>query len=147
MSIKAILILPKMRPISVFAILEFFSPCNYIFKSTQNSITMKINFYLPALLALCLYSNTVLAGKPVITFSGDSIGCGSATLTAMGATTYVWSGGSERDSATNTFTSSGTYTVTGTNSSGTGTASINVTVKSKPTASINGPGTGCGSVT
>src|ERR1700722_6457205 len=100
-----------MRPIMVLITIRFLPACIQILEIIPKNAIMKTYFYLPALLALCLYSNLAFGGKPVITFSGDTVGCGSTLIIAMGATTYHWSNGS--DSASRTITSTGVYTVTG----------------------------------
>jgi len=61
--------------------------------------------------------------------SGTTTGCSSVTLTASGGTGYTWDGGNNPTSATNTFTTSGTYYVIVTGSNGcTATTSTVVTV-------------------
>ena len=65
----------------------------------------------------------------------------NATLTAGGATTYVWSNGSNATSI-NAGTS-GTYTVTGTLDGCTSTATATVSVHDAPTVAINGPASLC----
>jgi len=83
---------------------------------------------------------------PTPSISGSTIGCSSVSLTATGGTTYLWSGGNSPNSATNTFTSNGTYTVTVTNSNNcSATVSATVTVNPLPTPSIipNGATTFC----
>src|SRR3990172_3621138 len=78
---------------------------------------------------------------PVITttVSPTSICAGeSSTLSAGGATTYVWSTGASTSSITVSPTTITNYTVTGTGNSCTNTATVSVTVNSSPTASING---------
>jgi subtilisin-like proprotein convertase family protein len=87
---------------------------------------------------------TVAGTLPTANISGTTTGCGSVTLTASGGTSYAWNGGNNPTSATNTFTSSGTYTVTVTGSGGcTATASIAITANNTPpTAGItNNTGT------
>jgi gliding motility-associated-like protein len=68
--------------------------------------------------------------NPVITINQPSICQGnSATLTATGATTYLWNDGSSADPLTVTPSITSVYTVTGTNASGcTGTGTTTVTV-------------------
>jgi len=83
---------------------------------------------------------------PNANITGTTTACGSVTLKATGGSTYAWSGGSSPLSATNTFSSSGTYTVTVTNSSGcTATASARVVVDSVPVqpGPITGPTNVC----
>ena len=66
---------------------------------------------------------------PTITVNSVTISSGSATLTASGGSTYVWSNGSSGSSITISPTVTTSYIVTGTNSSGcTGTARGVVTV-------------------
>ncbi len=47
-----------------------------------------------------------------VTVTEVSSMCGSVTYTASGGTSYAWSGGTDPDSPTNTFTTSGTYVLT-----------------------------------
>ncbi len=82
---------------------------------------------------------------PVVTVNSPSICIGqTATLTAMGATTYTWSAGvSPTAGATVTATPTATtsYTVTGTNTSTgcTNTAVATVTVNPLPIVAVNSP--------
>ena len=73
--------------------------------------------------------------------------CGNVQLTASGGVSYLWNGGSNPTSATNNFTTSGTYIVTVTNSTGCKTsASKEVTIDNfNPT--ITGSISGCTNVT
>lgn len=68
---------------------------------------------------------------------------GSVLLSASGATSYNWTGGTTNNSLT--VTSSGTYSVVGTNSCGSDTANQNIHVISAPVAGISasGPVTFC----
>jgi len=60
---------------------------------------------------------------------GDTIACGSTTLTASGGTDYEWSGGQTPNSPSNTFTQTGTYFVTVTDAQGcTSVKAANVTI-------------------
>lgn len=61
---------------------------------------------------------------------------GSTTLTATGATTYLWN--DQSSSNTITVNSGGTYSVTGTNSCGTDQAQVTVIVSGAPEVSISG---------
>ncbi len=86
-------------------------------------------------------------GVPSVTITGTTTACGSVTLTAGTGLTYAWSGGSSPTSATNTFTTSGTYHVTVTDGGAcSATASKAVTVNAIPVAAITGSTTGCGTV-
>ncbi|WP_143822115.1 gliding motility-associated C-terminal domain-containing protein [Mucilaginibacter pedocola] len=81
------------------------------------------------------------------TITGNSTGCGSLTLTASGGQTYLWDGGNTPNSASNTFTQSGTYTVLVTNADGcTASASKTITIEA-PTLTITGNTKGCDQVT
>jgi gliding motility-associated-like protein len=72
-----------------------------------------------------------------VNITGNPSNCDSVTLTASGGNTYIWSGGSNRESATNTFYDSGTYSVTATNTEGcTVTATQTVDVN-RPSSFIN----------
>ena len=76
---------------------------------------------------------------PVLT--GNNVICqgGSTSLTASGATSYVWSTGATTPTINVTPASTTTYTVTATNSNGcTGTGTRTVTVNSIPAAAISG---------
>jgi gliding motility-associated-like protein len=64
-----------------------------------------------------------------IEISGDTIACGSTTLTASGGVSYQWNGGNSPQSATNTFQQSGNYAVTATDANGcTAVANVNLTI-------------------
>ncbi len=64
-----------------------------------------------------------------VEIEGDTIGCGSVTLTATGGVSYEWSGGEDPNSGTNTFTETGTYLLTVTDDDGcTVVTSVNVEV-------------------
>ena len=81
---------------------------------------------------------------PVISITGNVSFCAdsSTTLTASGASTYVWSSGVYTDSIT--VNSAGQYTVTGTDNNGcAGSATIMTFVKPLPTPVITGPSTIC----
>ena len=81
---------------------------------------------------------------PVISIGGNDSFCdgSSTTLTASGASTYVWSSGVYTDSIT--VNSAGQYTVTGTDNNGcAGSATIMTFVKPLPTPVITGPSTIC----
>jgi gliding motility-associated-like protein len=67
-----------------------------------------------------------------VNISGNPSNCDSVTLTASGGETYIWSGGSNRGSATNTFYDSGTYSVASTNAEG-------CTVTASKTVAVNRP--------
>nr|WP_294940725.1 gliding motility-associated C-terminal domain-containing protein [uncultured Mucilaginibacter sp.] len=85
------------------------------------------------------FAITIIVGAPVIKISRDPAGsCGSMTLTASGGTTYLWDGGSNPNSAVNTFTTSGRYTVKVTNAAGcTASTSIDVEVLPVVTPAIS----------
>jgi len=63
----------------------------------------------------------------------------NATLTAAGATTYVWSDGSTTNPLVVSPASTTNYTVTGTSISCTGTGTATVTVNPVPTVTVNSP--------
>ncbi|MDQ8003891.1 MAG: gliding motility-associated C-terminal domain-containing protein [Pedobacter sp.] len=77
--------------------------------------------------------------------TGNTSGCNSVTLTAVGGASYLWNGGDSPNTANNTFRSSGTYSVTVTSADGC-TQLINntVTVNNAPTASIVDNSIACG---
>lgn len=78
---------------------------------------------------------SVSAGNDVLTCSGTTL-----TLTASGATDYIWSNGSTSASLTITTGNSVTYTVTGTDINGcTGSDTVNVTVNPLLTISLPNP--------
>ncbi|MFH0893613.1 MAG: gliding motility-associated C-terminal domain-containing protein, partial [Bacteroidota bacterium] len=79
--------------------------------------------------------------NPIVTISAtpNPICAGtSSTLTASGATTYLWNTGSTLNPLAVTPTVTTTYTVTGTTAGCTGTATITITVNPVPIASITG---------
>ncbi len=86
--------------------------------------------------------NVTQTTTPVVNItsnSGTEICPGqNITLTASGASTYVWSGGQTTPSIT--ISTAGTYTVTGTSSCGTASNTITITAGSVPSISIS-PGT------
>jgi hypothetical protein len=64
--------------------------------------------------ALSAQMTVVVNSSPIVNITGNTTGCNSVTLTASGGGpggSYSWSGGSNPSSATNTFTTSGTYIV------------------------------------
>ena len=89
--------------------------------------------------SISIQANTL----PVVLITGNQIICEgqSATLTASGATSYQWSGGSTSASASITVTPNvtTTYTVTGTNSCGTSSSTDIVSVNPSPVISILNP--------
>lgn len=71
----------------------------------------------------------------------------SVTLTADGATTYAWTGGSTTADYTFTPTATATYEVTGTDANGCqNTKQHTVTVTAKPVLALNTPVPGCGNL-
>jgi hypothetical protein len=90
---------------------------------------------LPVLTATATVTITVNP-KPVVSISGNTTVCGSGstTLTANGASSYVWSNGATSASTT---VGAGTYTVTG-SSLGCSTTSAPVTVTINTAPSISG---------
>jgi gliding motility-associated-like protein len=88
----------------------------------------------------------VTAGPTVSVTSGNASICpgSSATLTASGASAYVWSSGGTTATETVTPASTQTYTVTGTDANGcTATATYTVTVFTAPAVSISGSNSIC----
>ena len=74
-------------------------------------------------------TTVALAPFPTAVITGDTTGCVTTTLTASGAATYTWSGGSSPNTAVNTFDASGVYTVTVSESSlCSATKSVTVTI-------------------
>ncbi|MES2591474.1 MAG: PKD domain-containing protein [Bacteroidota bacterium] len=79
-----------------------------------------------------------VGGALAITVNSETICSGqTATLTASGATTYVWSTGSTDNSITENPASTDSYTVTGTSGGCSGTAVATVTVGSGLTIIVN----------
>jgi gliding motility-associated-like protein len=92
--------------------------------------------------------NVTIIPTTEASISGNSSACGSVTLTASGGNTYLWNGGSNPNSATNTFTTSGVYMVKVTNANGCiNTTLQSVTVNTPPVATISGTTANCGNVT
>lgn len=84
--------------------------------------------------------------NPTIGIAGNNTVCtgSSTTLTANGATSYIWSTGATTNAITVSPTTATTYRVTGTDAGGcTGTASINVSVNPLPNGNIQGNTTIC----
>ncbi|TFF34829.1 T9SS type B sorting domain-containing protein [Mucilaginibacter psychrotolerans] len=89
----------------------------------------------------------VIVGPPNSLITGNSTGCGSLTLMASGGQTYLWDGGNNPNSASNTFTRSGTYSVLITDAAGcTAKLSKTITIQA-PVVAITGETTGCDNVT
>ncbi|MCR4966011.1 MAG: T9SS type A sorting domain-containing protein [Bacteroidales bacterium] len=93
----------------------------------------------------CTATNTAyvtVKPLPVITFTGTPSICSgqSTTLTAEGATSFVWSNGLEN--AAINVPSGGTYSVTGTTNGCSNSASITVTAYDAPDVDISGPANG-----
>lgn len=88
-----------------------------------------------------LIQNIGINSPPLISAGTNQSIClgGSATLTASGANTYVWSpGGSTSNPLIVNPSSNATYTVIGTDANGcTGTASVNITVNQLPVISVS----------
>jgi PKD repeat protein len=78
---------------------------------------------------------------PTVTVNSSSICAGStATLTALGATAYSWTGGLSGNPATTpALSSTTTYTVTGTTDGCSKTAVATVTVTALPNVTVNSP--------
>lgn len=88
--------------------------------------------------------NLVEHQNPNVSISGTPSLCSgtTATLTASGASTYLWNTGQE--GATLTITTGGVYSVTGTNIYGCSSSkSKEVSSRQSPTVTINGPSTVC----
>ncbi len=85
-------------------------------------------------------SVVTIAATMSILVNSPSICIGaSASLTATGASTYVWSTGSSLNPLTVTPISTTSYTVTGTSAGCTGSGVAKVTVSAIPTININSP--------
>ena len=113
------------------------------------SPTVATTYTLQAINGTCTNTTSITIQTstfPVITITGNQTICAeqSTTLTASGATTYQWSGGSTATSASITVSPAATttYTVTGTNTCGTSSASTSVTVNPNPVISIINPDAG-----
>jgi gliding motility-associated-like protein len=73
-----------------------------------------------------------------VSVNGKVTDCEKATLTASGGVSYLWSGGNTPNSATNTFTKSGTYFLTVTDQNGCQvTTSRDVTINQKSYSTID----------
>jgi gliding motility-associated-like protein len=85
-------------------------------------------------------SNVSVTPLPTVTVSSSTICSGqTATLTANGATSYVWNTGSTTNPLTVSPTSNTSFTVTGTTNGCTNTVVSNVVVNSNPTVTVNPP--------
>ncbi|NVO03764.1 MAG: T9SS type A sorting domain-containing protein [Bacteroidetes bacterium] len=82
--------------------------------------------------------NVNINGSPTINVNSPTICFGtSATLTATGATSYVWSNGSTLNPLTVTPLADASYTVTGTTAGCSSSAISNVTVSPRPVVNVN----------
>ena len=85
--------------------------------------------------------------NPIVKVPSDTSGCSSASITAKGAVTFLWSGGQNPNSPTNTFIESGAYTVKATDANNcSSNASVYVTIFPLPFAKITGKLSGCDSI-
>ncbi len=88
-------------------------------------------------------STVTVNPKPTVTVNSPTICAGkTATLTANGASTYIWTGGLPNGSPVTTpvLNSTTNYTVTGTDGNGcTNTATATVTVNPLPNVTVNSP--------
>ncbi|MBK9328690.1 MAG: T9SS type A sorting domain-containing protein [Sphingobacteriales bacterium] len=86
-------------------------------------------------------ATVTVTALPTVTVNSPTICSGqTATLTANGATSYVWTGGLSGNPATTLpLTSTTTYTVTGTAGGCSKTAVATVTVTALPTVTVNSP--------
>lgn len=84
-----------------------------------------------------------LAFPPNVSIAGDLEFCqgSTTTLTASGASTYLWN--DQSTGASITVANAGTYSVTGTNGCGTDEASVQVVVNGAPVVTIAGEATVC----
>ncbi|MGD0711638.1 MAG: hypothetical protein ABR968_10730, partial [Bacteroidales bacterium] len=89
-------------------------------------------------------ATVTVSTNPTVTVNSPSICIGqSTTLTANGATSYVWNTGDNTSSITVSPTVTTTYTVTGSNSGCTGIGSGIVTVSANLVPTITGPSSIC----
>lgn len=126
----------------------------------SNNLTETVNFNTPGTYTAILYVvgggcglldsafvNVTVNAKPTVsvtTPSPDICPGNSATLTATGASTYLWSTGATTPVTTVTPGSTTTYTVTGTSAAGCQNAStIEIEVKNTPVAAITTSTTLC----
>ncbi|MBK9328251.1 MAG: M36 family metallopeptidase [Sphingobacteriales bacterium] len=86
-------------------------------------------------------ATVTVTALPTVTVNSPTICSGqTATLTANGATSYVWTGGLSGNPATTpALTSAATYTVTGTADGCSKTAVASVSVTALPTVTVNSP--------
>src|SRR5690606_1838801 len=95
------------------------------------AITTTTSFYIESYFCNEVTARTELKvtvnPPPTITITGNTRSIDSVTLTASGGTSFLWSGGTSKTTAQNTFTTSGTYTVTVQKEGCVNTASVEVT--------------------
>ncbi|MCQ2277201.1 MAG: hypothetical protein MJZ87_09705, partial [Bacteroidales bacterium] len=109
-----------------------------------NTVSAAGNYTVTATLNGCTATasqQVTVNALPTINITGNTAFCqgGNTTLTASGASTYVWSNGLGSNATTSAITAGGTYTVTGTDANGcTNTAQKAVTVNALPTINITG---------
>jgi gliding motility-associated-like protein len=91
------------------------------------------------------YITIAPAGTAIVEIEGGTAICagGTLTLTATGATSYLWSTGST--GASIVIDQPGTYSVTGTSGCGEASATVDVVLQEPPVAAIDGPSELCGS--
>ncbi len=109
--------------------------------SPSSSTTYTVIGYVGSCASKPTSVNVTVNQTPSVSINGDNTICNgeSTTLTASGATTYTWTGGSTNTSITVSPSSTQTYWVTGTTNNCSNTASFQVTVNALPDASISGP--------
>lgn len=91
-------------------------------------------------------SSVTVNALPVVSITGNTTLCAgdASTLTASGASAYVWSNGATTNAIVVTPGSNTTYSVTGTSAAGcVANGSSNLTVNALPVVSINGTNTIC----
>jgi len=116
--------------------------------SISVSPAVNTNYSVTGTTSGCAGSNSALINvtpTPVVSISGPGSICSgsSATLTASGAASFLWSTGATTASINVSPAVNTTYSVTGTTTGCTGSNSSSISVNPNPVVSISGPGSIC----
>jgi len=119
-----------------------------IIPSTSTAGNYTVTYTIPAAggcAPVAVQTLVTINANPIVTISGNVPVCrgSSITLTANGASTYLWSSGQNTPSITYIPTGNGPISVTGSQSGCQGSATVNIVVNDLPIVSITGDDTIC----